>query len=171
MSATDELLRNNEAYARSFRQGGLPPSPSKGVAVIACMDARIDVYRVLGLELGEVHVIRNAGGVVTEDVVRSLLLSQRLLGTTEVILLHHTDCGMTGFEDDALKDEIEAETGHRPPFALGSFRHVEAELQRSIARLLASPFVPCKTSVRGFVYDVRTGRLYEVEGTGERRPG
>lgn len=162
MSTTDDLLRNNEAYARSFDQGDLPAPPSRQVAVVACMDARLDVYRLLGLELGEAHVIRNAGGVVTEDVIRSLLISQRLLGTTEIMIVHHTDCGMTSFTDDEVKAAIERDTGVRPPFALEAFGDAEADVRQSLRRLEASPLIPDKTAMRGFVYDVATGRLEEV---------
>lgn len=162
MSTTDDLLRNNEAYARSFGQGDLPAPPSRQVAVVACMDARLDVYRLLGLELGEAHVIRNAGGVVSEDVIRSLLISQRLLGTTEIMLVHHTDCGMTSFTDDDVKAAVERDTGVRPPFALEAFADAEADVRQSLRRLEASPLIPDKTAMRGFVYDVATGRLEEV---------
>lgn len=162
MSQIDELLKNNEAYARTFTQGNLPLPPSRKVAVVACMDARLDVYRVLGLKLGEAHVIRNAGGVVTDDVIRSLVISQRLLGTEEIMLIHHTDCGMLTFRDDEVKRRIEAETGIRPPFALEAFADLEADVRQNIARIKASPFIPHKDKVRGFIYDVKTGRLREV---------
>lgn len=162
MSATDDLLRNNETYARSFDKGDLPLSPAKHVAVLACMDARLHVHKILGLEEGDAHVIRNAGGSATDDAIRSLLISQRLLGTTEVILIHHTDCGMLTFTDDDLKSQIESETGIRPAFALETFTDLERDVRQSIARLEASPFIPRKESIRGFVYDVRTGRLQEV---------
>ena len=162
MSVTDTLLRNNERYAGSFTKGDLPMPPSKKIAVLACMDARLDVHKILGLEEGEAHVIRNAGGVATEDAIRSLLISQRLLGTEEIILIHHTDCGMLTFTDDQVKEQVEQEIGLRPPFALEAFADVEADVRQSIARIEASPFVPKKTSVRGFVYDVVTGKLTEV---------
>jgi carbonic anhydrase len=162
MSVTDELLRNNTEFASSFRSGGLPMPPSKALAVVACMDARLNVYALLGLRAGEAHVIRNAGGVVSEDVVRSLVISQRLLGTREVVLIHHTDCGMLTFTDDQVKADIEADTGVRPHFALESFPDLERDVRQSIARIKASPFVPHKDSVRGFVYDVRSGALEEV---------
>ncbi|MEM7353568.1 MAG: carbonic anhydrase [Acidobacteriota bacterium] len=162
MSATDELLSHNRAFAADFDRGALPAAPAKKVAVVACMDARMDVYRILGLSEGDAHVIRNAGGVVTDDVIRSLLISQRLLGTEEVILLHHTQCGMATFRDDDLKDEIQAETGLRPPFAIEAFREVEAAVRQSMARLQASAFVPRKGGIRGFVYDVESGRLGEI---------
>jgi carbonic anhydrase len=162
VSATDELLRNNRAYSAAFDQGGLPMPPGKGVAVVACMDARLDVYRILGLELGEAHVIRNAGGVISEDAIRSLVISQRLLGTREIILIHHTDCGMLTFRDDQVKDQIIEETGARPSFALEAFPDAEADVRQSMARLQANPFIPNKNQIRGFVFDVRTGRLEEV---------
>ena len=162
MSVTDQLLRNNADYAASFNAGDLPMPPGKGVAVVACMDARLNVYGLLGLREGDAHVIRNAGGVVSDDVIRSLTISQRLLGTREVILVHHTDCGMLTFKDDAVKADIEAETGLRPPFALEAFADLEQDVRQSIARIKASPFVPRKDAIRGFVYDVKTGRLREV---------
>jgi carbonic anhydrase len=161
VSTTDELLRNNQEYAASFT-GDLPMPPGKGVAVVACMDARLNVYALLGLREGEAHVIRNAGGVVTDDVVRSLTISQRLLGTREVVLVHHTDCGMLTFKDDAVKADIEAETGVRPPFALEAFPDLDQDVRQSIARIKASPFVPNTDAVRGFVFDVGSGALREV---------
>src|SRR6266581_4725108 len=163
MSVSDELLRNNERYAASFDKGGLPLPPGQHVAVVACMDARLNVYGILGLQEGEAHVIRNAGGVVTDDVIRSLTISQRLLGTREIILIHHTDCGMLTFTDDEVKAQIEADTGIRPPFALEAFGDVDADVRQSIARIKASPFVPSKDSIRGFVYEVETGRLREIK--------
>ena len=162
MSTTDSLLRNNESYARSFDKGHLPMPPAKHVAVLACMDARLDVHKILGLEEGDAHVIRNAGGVATDDAIRSLVISQRLLGTNEIILVHHTDCGMLTFKDDDVKAQIESEVGIRPSFALEAFPNVEDDVKQSIARIEASPFIPNKTSVRGFVYDVKSGRLNEV---------
>ncbi len=162
MSVTDELVQSNQVYAREFAQPGLSTPPSRRVAVVACMDARLDVYRLLGLGLGEAHVIRNAGGVVSEDVVRSLLISQRLLGTEEIVLIHHTDCGMLTFGDEAVKKTIEADTGIRPPFALEAFEDVEADVRQSLQRIKTSPFIVRKDRLRGFVYDVNTGRLHEV---------
>ncbi len=162
MSATDELLDNNASYAESFNKGDLGLPPRRRVAIVACMDARLDVARCMGLEEGDAHVIRNAGGVVTDDVIRSLAISQRLLGTEEVVLIHHTDCGMLTFDDAEVKAQIEADTGIRPPFALEAFKDLEQDVRQSIARIEASPFVPRKTNIRGFVYDVRTGRLAEV---------
>jgi carbonic anhydrase len=162
MSVTDELLRNNAEFARSFSNGDLPMPPGKGVAVVACMDARLNVYALLGLQEGQAHVIRNAGGVVSDDVLRSLVISQRLLGTREVVLVHHTDCGMLTFTDDQVKADIEADIGLRPHFALEAFSDLERDIRQSIARIKASPFVPYKDSIRGFVYDVTTGALQEV---------
>jgi carbonic anhydrase len=162
MSVTDELLQSNDAYARSFSSGDLPMPPGRGVAVVACMDARLNPYGMLGLHEGDAHVIRNAGGVVTDDVIRSLLISQRLLGTREIVLIHHTDCGMLTFHDDEVKAAVEVDTGLRPPFALEAFGDLDKDVRQSIARIQASPFVPDKTSVRGFVYDVSSGKLREV---------
>lgn len=162
MSVTEQLVKNNAEYARVFDQGHLPMPPARRVAVVACMDARLDVYRILGLDLGEVHVIRNAGGVISDDVVRSLVISQRLLGTREIVLIHHTDCGMLTFRDDEVRLAIEGETGIRPPFALEAFSDVRADVRQSLARLQASPFLVHKDQVRGFVFDVKTGALDEV---------
>ena len=164
MSATDELLAANGSYAENFTKGGKPMPPAKKVAIVACMDARIETGRLLGLEEGDAHVIRNAGGVVTDDVIRSLAISQRLLGTTEIVLVHHTDCGMLTFKDDGLKAQIEEDTGLRPPFALEAFSNPEDDVRQSVRRIQASPFVPHKENIRGFVYDVETGRLNEVAG-------
>jgi len=161
MSATDELLANNQRYADGF-SGPLPMPPAKGVAVVACMDARLNVYALLGLEEGQAHVIRNAGGVITDDEIRSLAISQRLLGTREIILIHHTDCGMLTFTDDDFKAAIQAETGIKPAWSAESFDDLDADVRQSIARIKASPFVPHKDSVRGFVFDVATGKLSEV---------
>jgi carbonic anhydrase len=162
MSVTEELLHNNEAYAESFEKGDLPLPPARGVAVVACMDARLDVHKILGLEEGDAHVIRNAGGVITDDEVRSLTISQRLLGTREVILIHHTDCGMLTFKDDELKAQIHQEVGMKPHFSMESFSDLEEDVRQSVARIQASPFIPHKESVRGFIYEVETGRLREV---------
>jgi carbonic anhydrase len=162
MSVTHDLVNNNASYAASFEKGDLALPPAKHVAVLACMDARLDVHKILGLHEGDAHVIRNAGGVATDDAIRSLTISQRLLGTTEIILIHHTDCGMLTFKDDDVKRQIELETGIRPPFALEAFGDLEGDVRQSIARIKASPFIPHKSNIRGFVYDVRTGRLEEV---------
>jgi carbonic anhydrase len=162
MAVTDQLLEKNSAHAQSFTKGDLPMPPALKVAVLACMDARLDVHKILGLQEGDAHVIRNAGGVATDDAIRSLVISQRLLGTEEIILIHHSDCGMLTFRDDDVKAQIERETGIRPPFALEAFGDLEDDVRQSAARIKASPFIPRKTQVRGFVYDVRTGRLSEV---------
>ena len=162
MTVTDDLLRYNAELAKSFSRGDLPMPPGKALAVVACMDARLNVYALLGLEEGQAHVIRNAGGVVTEDVIRSLAISQHLLGTKEIILVHHTDCGMLTFTDDQVKADIEAATGLRPHFALEAFSDLERDIRQSIARIRHSPFVLHKDSIRGFIYDVTTGQLQEV---------
>ena len=162
MSVTDELVSNAENYAANFDKGSLPLPPARHVAVLACMDARLNPYGLLGLSEGDAHVIRNAGGVVTADELRSLAISQRLLGTTEIILIHHTDCGMLTFTDDEFKDSVEAETGVRPPWAAEAFGDVDQDVRQSIARINADPFIPHKESVRGFVYEVETGKLREV---------
>ncbi|MGW2032959.1 beta-class carbonic anhydrase [Streptomyces sp. NPDC001356] len=161
MSFTDELLANNARYAETF-SGPLPLPPSRQLAVVACMDARLNVYAILGLNDGEAHVIRNAGGVVTQDEIRSLAISQRLLGTKEIILIHHTDCGMLTFTDDGFKDAVQKDTGIRPPWAAEAFPDLEEDVRQSVARIKADPFVVHKDRVRGFVFDVATGRLTEV---------
>jgi carbonic anhydrase len=162
MSVTDELIANNQSYAEGFDKGDLPLPPGKHVAVVACMDARLNVYGILGLHEGEAHVIRNAGGVVTDDEIRSLAISQRLLGTEEIILIHHTDCGMLTFTDDDFKRSIQDDVGVKPEWAAEAFPDLDEDVRQSIARIKASPFVPNKDSVRGFVYEVETGRLREV---------
>ncbi len=162
MSVTDELLRNNEAYAQAFDKGDLPLPPGKGVAVVACMDARLNVYGMLGLEEGDAHVIRNAGGVITDDEIRSLAISQRLLGTREIILIHHTDCGMLTFSEDEVKQQIQLDVGVKPHFSMETFSNLEEDVRQSIARIQASLFIPHKDAVRGFVYEVETGRLREA---------
>ncbi|HEY1627586.1 MAG TPA: carbonic anhydrase [Streptosporangiaceae bacterium] len=161
MSVTDELLANNARYAEGFT-GPLPLPPAKHIAVVACMDARLNVYAILGLAEGEAHVIRNAGGVVTDDEIRSLAISQRLLGTTEIVLIHHTDCGMLTFTDDQFKRAIQDDTGIKPAWSAEAFPDLDEDVRQSIARIKASPFVPHKDSVRGFVFDVATGKLNEV---------
>jgi carbonic anhydrase len=163
MSTTDQLLDNADAYAAAFDKGDLPLPPARQVAVVACMDARLNPYGLLGLTEGDAHVIRNAGGVITEDEIRSLAISQRLLGTEEIILIHHTDCGMLTFSDDEFREQIRAETGIKPPWAAEAFSDLDTDVRQSIARIQASPFIPRKSSVRGFVYDVKTGRLTEVK--------
>jgi carbonic anhydrase len=162
MTATDELLQNNARYADGFEKGDLPLPPARGVAVVACMDARLHVSKMLGLEEGDAHIIRNAGGVVTDDAIRSLAISQRLLGTREIILIHHTDCGMLTFTDDEFRRQIQQETGVRPEWAAEAFPDLDDDVRQNIARIKASPFIPYKESVRGFVYEVQSGRLREV---------
>ena len=162
---TDQLLTNNARYADSFTKGDLPMPPGLKLAVLACMDARLDVHKILGLDEGDAHVIRNAGGVATDDAIRSLVISQRLLGTEEIVLVHHTDCGMLTFRDDEVKRQIEEETGIRPAFAMEAFRDVAQDVRQSIRRINGSPFIPHKASVRGFIYDVKTGLLSEVAST------
>ena len=162
MTATDDVLKNNAQYAESFDKADLPLPPALNMTVVACMDARLDTHKLLGIQEGDAHVIRNAGGVVTDDVIRSLVISQRLLGTSEVVLIHHTDCGMLTFRDDDVKDAIQADTGLRPSFAMEAFGNLEGDVRQSISRIKASPFVPAKDQIRGFVYDCATGRLNEV---------
>ena len=162
MTATDDALKNNAQYAEGFDKADLPLPPALNLTVVACMDARLDTHKLLGIQEGDAHVIRNAGGVVTDDVIRSLVISQRLLGTREVVLIHHTDCGMLTFRDDDVKDAIQADTGLRPSFAMEAFGDLEGDVRQSIARIKANPFVPVKDQVRGFVYDCATGRLNEV---------
>lgn len=163
MSATDAYLSKNANYAADFSKGNLPTPPAKKIAIVACMDARLETGALLGLEEGDAHVIRNAGGVVTDDVIRSLTISQRLLGTREIMLIHHTDCGMLTFTDAELKEAIQNETGIRPPFAMDAFSDLEDDVRQSIARINASPFVVHKDAIRGFVYEVETGLLREVK--------
>ncbi len=162
MTAINETLNNNARYAESFDKGDLPLPPARNLAVVACMDARLDTHKLLGLEEGDAHVIRNAGGVVSDDVIRSLVISQRLLGTREIMLIHHTDCGMVTFRDDDVKDAIEADTGLRPSFALEAFGDLEKDVTQSMGRIQASPFIPRKDEVRGFIYDCAAGQLNEV---------
>src|SRR5215475_8077013 len=159
MSVTDELLENAARYAESFDLADLPLPPAKGVAVVACMDARLNVYGLLGLNEGDAHVIRNAGGVITDDEIRSLAISQRLLGTREIVLIHHTDCGMLTFSDDEFRAQVQQDTGIKPEWAAEAFGDLEADVRQSIARIKASPFIPNKESIRGFVYDVTSGEL------------
>ena len=162
MSTIDELVRNATAYSESFDRGYLPLPPAKRVAVVACMDARLNPYGLLGLHEGDAHVIRNAGGVITDDEIRSLSISQRLLGTTEIMLIHHTDCGMLTFRDDDFRREVQQETGIKPEWPAEAFEDLDDDVRQSIARIKASPFIPNKDQVRGFVYDVETGELREV---------
>ncbi len=162
MSAIDELLRNAHAYGESFSSGDLPMPPATRVVVVACMDARLNPTGLLGLNEGDAHVIRNAGGVITDDAIRSLAISQRLLGTEEIMLIHHTDCGMLTFKDDEFRRQVEEDTGVKPTWAAEAFDDLEGDVRQSIARIKASPFIPRKDAVRGFVYDVESGRLREV---------
>jgi carbonic anhydrase len=166
MSNTDALVANAVRYAAGFSaatQGTLPGRPASGVAIVACMDARLNPYGLLGLAEGDAHIIRNAGGVVTDDVIRSLVISQRLLGTTEIMLIHHTNCGMMSFTDEEVEAQIEADTGVRPPFALEAFSDLEGNVRESIARVRTSPYLPRPDAVRGFIYEVDSGRLREVK--------
>ena len=162
MTVTDELLANAERYAATFDKGDLPMPPARQIAVVACMDARLNPYGLLGLSEGDAHVIRNAGGVITQDELRSLAISQRLLGTKEIVLIHHTDCGMLTFTDQGFRDDIAAETGIRPSWASEAFTDLDADVRQSMARVHAETSIPIKDSVRGFVYDVSTGTLREV---------
>jgi carbonic anhydrase len=163
MSTTDDLLQNNERYASSFDKGDLPLPPGRKVAVIACMDARLDPARALGLEEGDAHVIRNAGGVVSDEEIRSLAISQNLLGTEEIILIHHTDCGMLTFTDDEFAQKLEDETGEKPNFIARAFSDLKEDVRSAIRKIKDSPFIPHK-KVRGFIYDVESGKLREVDG-------
>jgi carbonic anhydrase len=162
MSTTDTLLEQNQAYAATFDKGDLPMPPARKVAVLACMDARLDPARILGLEEGDAHVIRNAGGVVSDDAIRSLAISQHLLGTEEIVLIHHTDCGMLTFDDDAFADRLESETGRRPEWSAQTFTDLDQDVRDSVKRITEDPFVPRTDNVRGFVYEVESGRLREV---------
>jgi carbonic anhydrase len=166
MGFTDELLKNNKAYAERFDKADLPGRPSKKLAIVACMDARLNLYAALGLAEGDAHIIRNAGGVMTDDGIRSLAISQRLLGTEEIVLIHHTGCGMLTFTDDEFRRSIQEETGIKPEWAVEAFSDLEEDVRQSIARVKASPFIPKKDAVRGFIYEVETGRLREVPESG-----
>jgi carbonic anhydrase len=162
MSTIDELVANASTYATSFESGDLPLPPAKRVAIVACMDARLNPYGLLGLSEGDAHVIRNAGGVITDDEIRSLAISQRLLGTQEIMLIHHTDCGMLTFSDDDFRRQVQQDTGIKPEWPAEAFDDLDGDIRQSIARIKASPFIPNKDSVRGFVYEVETGQLREV---------
>src|SRR5438045_1213179 len=162
MSVIDELIGNASSYSESFDSGDLPLPPAKRGTIVACMDARLNPYGLLGLHGGDAHVIRNAGGVVTDDEIRSLAISQRLLGTVEIMLIHHTDCGMLTFSDDEFRRQVQQETGVKPEWAAEAFDDLEDDVRQSIARIKASPFIPNKDNVRGFVYEVESGRLREV---------
>jgi carbonic anhydrase len=162
VSVIDELVQNADPYTESFERGDLPMPPAKRVAVVACMDARLNPYGLLGLQEGDAHVIRNAGGVITDDEIRSLAISQRLLGTEEIMLIHHTDCGMLTFKDDDFRRQVQDDTGVKPEWAAEAFDDLDDDVRQSIARIEASPFIPKKDQVRGFVYEVESGRLREV---------
>jgi carbonic anhydrase len=162
MTVIDELLSNNEKYASTFDKGDLPIPPAKHVAVVTCMDARLSPFVMLGLKEGDAHIIRNAGGVITDDEIRSLVISQRLLGTREIMLIQHTDCGMLTFSDDEVKQQIQDDVGIKPHFALESFSDLDENVRQSIARIKTSPFIPNKGNIRGFIYQVETGRLREI---------
>src|SRR3954453_4569100 len=162
MSVIDEVLKNNESYAEGFDKAALPLPPAKKLAVVACMDARLDVHHILGIGEGDAHVMRNDGGVITDDAIRSLAISQRLLGTEEIVLIHHTACGMLTFKDDEFREQVKEDTGIRPEWAAEAFGDLDDDVRQSVARIEASPFVPNKSSVRGFVYEVESGRLREV---------
>ena len=163
MTVTDELLANAGRYASTFDKGALPLPPARQIAIVACMDARLNLYGLLGLSEGDAHIIRNAGGIVTQDELRSLAISQRLLGTKEIVLIHHTDCGMLTFTDDAFRQQILDDTGVEPTWAPEAFTDLDADVRKSIARIHAEPSIPIKDSVRGFVYDVTSGSLREVD--------
>jgi carbonic anhydrase len=169
MSTTDALIENNAAYAAAFDKGDLPLPPGRKVAVLACMDARLDPARVLGLEEGDAHVIRNAGGIASGDAIRSLAISQHLLGTEEIVVIHHTDCGMLAFDDDEFADRLESETGHRPEWNAQALSDLDQDVRETVGRIQESPFVPRTDSVRGFVYEVESGRLREVASEPFRR--
>jgi carbonic anhydrase len=162
VSTTDELLRNNDAYAARFDNADLPQPPARKLAVVTCMDARLNPYGILGLREGDAHILRNAGGVITDDAIRSLAISQRLLGTEEIVLIHHTDCGMLTFTDDEFKRAIQEDVGIKPTWAAEAFPDLDEDVRQSIARIKASPFIPRTDAVRGFVYEVESGRLREV---------
>jgi carbonic anhydrase len=161
LSATDELLGNAERYTASFDKGDLPAPPARKLLVLTCMDARIDPLRLLGLELGDAHVLRNAGGVVTDDAIRSIALSQHLLGTDEIVLIHHTGCGLLTITDDEFSERLEKAAGERPGWRVHAFSDLDDAVRTALERVRSSPFIPHK-NVRGFVYDVETGRLREV---------
>lgn len=162
MSAVDELITQNESFAAALPERRLEARPRRQLAIVTCMDARLDPFAALGLGAGEAHILRNAGGIVTDDVIRSLAISQRLLDTREVMLIHHTDCGMEKLDDDGFRAELQADAGVDPPFAIESFADVEANVRHSILRVRRSPFLLHRDDVRGFVYDVVDGRLREI---------
>ena len=162
----DQLIDNNAAYAEQFSGSDLQVAPRKNLAVVACMDSRMDIFQILGLGNGEAHIIRNAGGVITDDVIRSLCLSQRFLGTREIVLLHHTDCGLSKVDENEFREELAGELGLKPWWSLEAFTDVDADVRQSMQRLQMTPFIPHKDNVRGFVYEVETGRLREVSAEG-----
>jgi carbonic anhydrase len=166
MGTIDELFANNQGFAGSLPERHLDVQPSRQLAIVTCMDSRLDVFAALGLGDGEAHVLRNAGGVITDDVIRSLAISQRLLGTREVMLIHHSDCGMLKISDDGFRAELQEATGTAPAFAIESFADLEADVRQSILRVRRSTFLPHRDAVRGFVYDVDTHRLREVHVDG-----
>ena len=163
MNSIEDCLKNNENYAEAFSSGSLSTPPQKRLAIVTCMDARIETGSALGIKEGDAHIIRNAGGVVTDDVIRSLIISQRLLQTREIMVLHHSGCGMLTFTDQSLKDSLEEETGIRPSFSIETFSNLEDDVRQSIARIQSSPFIPHKENIRGFIYKVETGRIHEVK--------
>lgn len=158
----EDLLSGNASFAEHFDDATLEVQPTRHLTIVTCMDSRIDVFKVLGLENGEAHIIRNAGGVITDDVIRSLCLSQRFLGTQEIVLVHHTDCGLQHISEDEFKTKLESELGIKPWWALESFEDPYADVLQSMHRLHLTPFVEHKEYIRGFVYDVTTGKLNEV---------
>ena len=160
---TDELLSHNERYAEGFADQGLSLTPRRHLAIVACMDSRMDIFQMLGMDHGDAHIIRNAGGVVTDDVIRSLVVSQRVLKTEEIILIHHTDCGLQKTSEDEFKAEIEREVGIKPWWAIETFTDPYTDVRQSMGRLHSSPFITAKEHIRGFVYDVETGKLHEVD--------
>ena len=162
MGNTEDFLRNNAAFAEHFDKGDLPLPPILPIAIVACMDARMNIGQLLGLSLGDAHIIRNAGGIVSDDVIRSLMISQRILGTREIMLIHHTNCGMMSFRDEELSDAVFEDTGVRPPFGAGTFADLEESVRNSIKKIKDSPFIPHTDAIRGFGYDIETGRLSEI---------
>lgn len=160
--STDELLANNAEYTERFHDSDLEVAPTRNLAVVACMDSRMDIFKILGLGNGEAHVIRNAGGIITDDVIRSLCLSQRFLGTREIVLLHHTDCGLSKVDEGEFREQLATELGVKPWWSLEAFTDVDADVRQSMQRIQLTPFIQHKDHVRGFVYEVETGRLREV---------
>ncbi len=165
MSAIDHLVHDNERYVQTF-PGPRPLRPRLRLAIVACMDSRLDLFGALGLDIGDAHLIRNGGGIVTDDVLRSLAISQRRIGTREVVVIHHTDCGMFGFDDDQFRAELTAETGDAPPWRVAGFTDLSADVRESIARVRSCRWLPHRDNVRGFIFEVSTARLSEVDGPG-----